>query len=65
MTTGYRSQSARDAQRTNYGNRRYWEYLEQSAQELHDYFISKGMPEQANAMFTQSLSERLAGNEGE
>lgn len=60
----YKSQAARDAQRTNYGNERYWDYLDTAAQEAHDYFIRQGDKAKAAEMFTRSLSESLMGNEG-
>lgn len=60
----YKSQSARDAQASSYGNESYWDYLDQSAQEKHDYFMRHGDPEKAAEMFTRSLSESLMGNEG-
>lgn len=61
----YKSQSARDAQRTGYGDRSYWDYLDQHAQELHDYFMKKGDEKTAKEMLTRSLSESLMGNDGE
>jgi len=52
----YRAQSARDAQAANYGDKSYWDHLEQMALE----HTAKGV---TNA-FEQSLSEALVGNDG-
>ena len=46
----YKSQSARDAQAANYGNRGYWDYLEDKAIEYDE--------------LDRSLSEALQGNDG-
>ena len=46
----YKSQSARDAQAANYGNRSYWDYLEKKAIEYDE--------------LDRSLSEALQGNDG-
>ncbi len=62
--TGYKSKAAREAQAGNYGDERYWAYLDNHAQELHDKFIAEGDTEQAKSMFTRSLSESLKGNDG-
>ena len=56
IANDYFSQSARDAVYANYGNRSYWNYLDEHAKELFE----KGFE---NA-FTQTLSEALQGNEG-
>jgi len=60
----YKSQSARDAQAMGYGSESYWSYLDEHAQQLHDYFMRHGDTVTANAMFTRSLGEALRGNEG-
>lgn len=60
----YKSQSARDAERTGYGGKSYWDYLEQHAHELHDKFAAAGDHETAAKMLTRTLSESLAGNDG-
>jgi len=60
----YRAQSARDAQATGYGERRYWDYLEAHAHELRDAFLRRGEPELAASMLTRSLAESLRGNDG-
>lgn len=65
MKPEYLAQSARDAQNQNYGTPSYWEYLEDSALELHRYFMKRGQPAQAELMLTRSLAECLDGNEGE
>jgi len=61
----YKSQAARDAQASGYGNEDYWEYLDDHAQELHDKFMARGDETTAKLMLTQSLSEALMGNEGD
>lgn len=64
-TTEYKSQSARDAQRMNYGGPSYWAYLDEAAERGHDYFTRH--PElgiDPESMFTRSLSEALMGNDG-
>lgn len=63
--TGYKSEAARDAQRTGYGDKSYWNYLDESAQEHYDYFAARGDQETADLMFTQSLSDSLRGNDGD
>lgn len=60
----YESQSARDAQRTNYGGESYWQYLDDHARELRDKFAARDEPELAEQMMTRSLSESLMGNDG-
>lgn len=64
MTT-YQAQSARDAQTYGYGNERYWNYLDRSAQEKCEYFAARGDHEMAAQMMTRSLSAALAGNDGD
>jgi hypothetical protein len=61
----YKSQSARDAAAMGYGDASYWQYLDEHAALMHRYFTLKGLPEQAELMFTQTLSEALQGNEAE
>jgi len=48
----------------NFSSPRYWEYLDNHAQRMADYFTRKGEPERAALMLTRSLSEALAGNDG-
>lgn len=60
----YKSQAARDAKAGGYGNKTYWDYLDQHAQELHDKFMKKGDEKTAKEMLTRSLSDALKGNEG-
>jgi hypothetical protein len=62
--TGYTSQSARDAERTGYGNRRYWDYLEAAAIEHRDYYLRHGDADEAERMMTRTLAESLMGNDG-
>ncbi len=61
----YQAQSARDAQAANFGRESYWDYLEQHAHELRDKYLASGDQERADAMLTRSLSESLAGNNGD
>lgn len=61
----YKSQAARDAQRMNYGNKSYWDTLDEAAKRHHDYFVAKGDLKTAELMFTRSLSEALVGNDGD
>ena len=63
-STGYESQSARDAERTGYGKRSYWDYLELAAFRHYAYFASRGDLSMAEQMLTRSLSESLQGNDG-
>lgn len=60
-----RSQAARDAETSDYGTESYWDYLDHYAAEHHAYFTARGDTEQAEAMFTRTLSEALAGNDGD
>lgn len=59
----YKSQCARDAQRTGYGDEAYWDYLEQAAIEHHDYYIRHGMVALAQSMLTQSLGAAISQND--
>ena len=61
----YKSQSARDACATGYGGKSYWDYLDQAAQESHDYYRERGETAMADKMLTRSLAESLMGNEGD
>lgn len=63
-TKEYESRSARDAQKMGYGDRGYWEYLDQHARELRDHFLQHGDPVRAAEIMTRTLSEALAGNDG-
>ena len=58
------SQSARDAEQSGY-RESYCDYLDQHAEELHDYFMRHGDPDTAAQMLTRSLSESLMGNDGD
>lgn len=65
MTTRtYQSQAARDAQATGYGGESYWDYLDEHAARTADYFTRHGDEAKA-AVWTQSLSESLMGNDGD
>lgn len=63
--TEYKSQSARDAQATGYGDSEYWDYLDSASASHYDYFMRHGDPVQAELMMTQPLSGALRGNDGE
>jgi hypothetical protein len=65
MSDTYQSQAARDAQCANYGGPAYCAYLDRHALELRDYYMRHGDELLAAAMLTRSLSEALAGNNGE
>jgi hypothetical protein len=62
--TAYESQSARDAQRLNYGDNRYWQYLDDKAKEYSLYYEKQGDMIKAKEMLTRSLDAALVGNEG-
>lgn len=65
MTTKtYKSQSARDAQATGYGDESYWDCLDEFALRTRDYFLQRGDETTAAEMMTRSLSEALMGNDG-
>lgn len=55
----YTAQSARDAQRIGY-NVSYCDYLQAHAEELAERF-----PDRAGEFYSRSLSEALAGNNGD
>lgn len=57
MRREYKSQAAKDAQAGDYGDESYWNYLDEHAAELH----AKGIGD----AYTRSLSEALAGNDGD
>ena len=61
----YISKSANEAKEMNYGNEDYWDYLENHALELFEYFSKKGDQPNSKKMLERSLSEALAGNNGE
>lgn len=63
--TQYKSQVAQDAQSTKYGDKSYWDYLEETALRYYDYYKAKGFDTLAESMLTRTLSEALAGNDGE
>jgi hypothetical protein len=63
--TKYQSQSARDAQARGYGDESYWAYLDRAAFEKCAYYTRQGDAEKAAEMITRSLSEALAGNDGD
>lgn len=64
MKIKYKSQAAKDAQKNNYGDKVYWDYLESSAIQNSKYFKKRGEKELAERMMTRSLSEALQGNDG-
>ena len=53
---GYKSQAAREAQASDFGDESYWDYLDAHAAELE----SKGVDD----ALTRSLSDALRGNDG-
>ena len=61
----YKSQAAKDAQQSNYGNESYWDMLEETAFRHAAYFKKMGREDVANEMITRSLGESLQGNDGE
>lgn len=63
-TPEYTVQAARDAQASGYGDRAYWNYLEDSAYVYHRYYTDKGDHATAAKMLTRSLGEALQGNNG-
>jgi len=65
MSKVYKSKSAQQAQASGYGKESYWDYLEEAAQNHHDYYTQRGMTDTAELMFTQSLGECLQGNDGD
>lgn len=65
LTKGFKSQSATDAKRANFGTPEYWEYLERHAIEIRDYFLARGDVASARRVMSESLSEALAGNDGD
>lgn len=65
MSAEYQALAAREAQAANYGDKSYWDYLEQHAHELRAKYLAKGNIEQADAMLSRSLSESLVGNNGD
>jgi len=60
----FKSQAARDAQRMNYGDLYYWEYLDESCIEHSKYYNDIGNKKLAKEMLTRSLVESLQGNDG-
>lgn len=63
--SSYKSRAARDAEKAGYGDRSYWDYLDQSAQEHHDYYTAHGDHKRAAEMLTRTLSDALTGNNGD
>lgn len=53
----YKSVAAREAQAMPYGDKSYWDYLDEHAVEL----FAKGVKD----AFTRSLADSLRGNEGD
>lgn len=63
--TGYRSQCARDAARSSYGNESYWQSLDRSSLDHRDYYLARGDRQTGESMMTQSLGHALMGNDGD
>lgn len=67
----FKSQSAQDAQaglvrsKGRTCDESYLDYLDESAQESHDYYTAHGDPDRAESMLARSLSESLRGNDGD
>ena len=57
QTRTFKSLAAREAQKANYGDASYWEYLDRHAEEL----FAKGVKD----ALTRTLAEALKGNEGD
>lgn len=64
-TTTYQSRAAQEAEAMGYGDRGYWDYLERHAHEMHAHYAARGDAQAAASMLTRTLSEALAGNDGE
>ncbi len=60
----YRSRAARDAEAMGYGGPSYWTMLDEAAERHFAYFMARGDTATAESMWTQTLSEALAGNDG-
>ena len=60
----YKSKAANDAQRMKYGDKNYWQYLDDSAIEHSKYYNSIGDKNKSKEMLTRPLSETLMGNDG-
>lgn len=60
----YAAQAARDAAAAGC-EPFYVEYLEQHARKLRDWYLRQGDPVSAERMMTRTLSESLAGNDGD
>lgn len=60
-----KSQSAREALASGFGGIGYATYLDESAERMRDYFLTRGDAVSAERMMTRSLGEALAGNDGD
>jgi hypothetical protein len=56
QTRTYKSLAAREAEKANYGDASYWDYLDRHAEEL----ATKGIED----ALTRTLAEALKGNDG-
>lgn len=64
-TPTYQSRAAQQAQEGGYGNKSYWDMLDESAMRHRDYYAERGMHADAELTTTRSLSEALMGNDGD
>jgi hypothetical protein len=64
-TTEYKARCARDAQEMKYGDKSYWDMLEEKSHEHYAYYMRKGDKETAEKMLTQTIGECLIGNDGD
>ena len=61
----YLSRCANDAAEAGYGDESYWRRLDDAAIRHAAYYRDRGDEQTAALMLTQTLSEALAGNDGE
>lgn len=60
----YKSQAARDCQKSGFGGKSYWDYLDQHAQEMSEQYIAKGDEQKAKDIMNRSICVALRGNDG-
>lgn len=65
VTPNYMVQAAIDAMKTGYGDKAYWDYLEERGWQMFAYYMQQNNPDKAAHMLERSLSESLRGNDGE
>ena len=64
-TSTFKSQAARGAQASGYGEERYWAYLEYACLSHRDYYLERGDQASADRVMTESLGDALRGNNGD